>query len=171
MRTYPVSCRDDTLKSSWFSLITVKHMFCGFYIRQAKKKQAISKAGITLSRISFTIRGDIRSTKLILRKKKIQSSNPSAWQINLSLHETEFHLTKSILYRAKVINIDRIVNRRFICWSIAIFFKLTFKGILCHEETLLKCGSEMIENESWQLYGSIRWSRALDFSRVFFFSK
>ena len=45
-------------------------MFCGFYIRQAKKKQAISKAGITLSRISFTIRGDIRSTKLILRKKK-----------------------------------------------------------------------------------------------------
>lgn len=68
MRTYPVSCRDDTLKSSWFSLITVKHMFCGFYIRQAKKKQAISKAGITLSRISFTIRGDIRSKKLILRK-------------------------------------------------------------------------------------------------------
>ena len=43
-------------------------MFCGFYIRQAKKKQAISKAGITLSRISFTIRGDIRSKKLILRK-------------------------------------------------------------------------------------------------------
>lgn len=68
MRTYPISCRDDTLKSSWFSLITVKHMFCGFYIRQAKKKQAISKAGITLSRISFTIRGDIRSKKLILRK-------------------------------------------------------------------------------------------------------
>ena len=68
MRTYPVSCRDDTLKSSWFSLITVKHMFCGFYIRQAKKKQAISKAGITLSRISFSIRGDIRSKKLILRK-------------------------------------------------------------------------------------------------------
>lgn len=68
MRTYPVSCRDDTLKSSWFSLITIKHMFCGFYIRQAKKKQAISKAGITLSRISFTIRGDIRSKKLILRK-------------------------------------------------------------------------------------------------------
>ena len=34
-------------------------MFCGFYIRQAKKKQAISKAGIRVSRLGlwFWFRG------------------------------------------------------------------------------------------------------------------
>lgn len=29
----------------------------------------------------------------------------------------------------------------------------------------------MIENESWQLYGSIPWSRALDFSQAILFLK
>lgn len=68
-------------------------MFCGFYIRQAKKKQAISKAGITLSRISFTIRGDIRSTKLILRKKKKKYNRAIPQRGKLTFHSMRLNFT------------------------------------------------------------------------------
>lgn len=77
-------------------------MFCGFYIRQAKKKQAISKAGITLSRISFTIRGDIRSTKLILRKKKYNRAIPQRGKLTFHSMRLNFTLPNQFCIEQKL---------------------------------------------------------------------